>query len=72
MNGLFIVVEGRLQMTIVAAPTELEPGATAYVTGSVPRTFRNPAGHRTRCLLICSPGGMDYFRGIATGNAALV
>jgi mannose-6-phosphate isomerase-like protein (cupin superfamily) len=69
----FVVVEGRLEMTIGAERTELEPGATAYVNGSVPHTFRNPAGQRTRFLLICSPGGMDdYFRGIATGNAALV
>ena len=38
-----------------------------------PNKFRNPAGQRTRFLLVCSPGGMDdYFRGIATGNAALV
>ncbi len=69
----FVVVEGRLEMTIRAERTELQPGATAYVTGNVPHTFRNPAGQRTRFLLVCSPGGMDdYFRGIATGNAALV
>ena len=69
----FIVIEGRIEVTIGAERKELEPGATAYVGGSVPHTFRNPTGQRARFLVICSPGGMeDYFRGIATGNAALI
>lgn len=69
----FVVLDGRLEMTIGDERSELGSGATAYVSGAVPHTFRNPTGERTRFLLICSPGGMDeYFRGIATGNAALI
>lgn len=69
----FLMLEGRLEVTVRDEPAELTPGATAYVSGNVPHTFRNPAGEPARFLLICSPGGMEhYFRGIATGDDALV
>jgi mannose-6-phosphate isomerase-like protein (cupin superfamily) len=69
----FLILQGRLQVTVRDEPVELTAGGTAYVSGSVPHTFRNPDAERTRFLLICTPGGMeDYFRGIASGNAALV
>lgn len=69
----FLMLEGRLEVTVRDERAELAPGATAYVSGTVPHTFRNPAGDRARFLLICSPGGMEqYFRGIATGDNDLV
>ena len=69
----FLMLEGRLEVTVRDERAELAPGATAYVSGTVPHTFRNPTGERVRFLLICSPGGMEqYFRGIATGDNALV
>ncbi len=69
----FLMLEGRLEVTVADEPTELTSGATAYVSGNVPHTFRNPSGQPARFLLICSPGGMDqYFRGIATGDNELV
>ena len=69
----FLVVEGRLEVMVRDQRVEVTAGGTAFVSGSVPHTFSNPRGQRTRFLLICTPGGMeDYFRGIATGNAALV
>ncbi len=69
----FLVLEGRLRMTLRDEPFELAAGGTLYVSGGVPHTFSNPHDERARFLLICTPGGMeDYFRGIATGNAALV
>jgi len=69
----FLMLEGRLEVTVRDERAELAPGATAYVSGTVPHTFRNPTGERVRFLLICSPGGMEqYFRGIATGDDALV
>jgi mannose-6-phosphate isomerase-like protein (cupin superfamily) len=69
----FLVLEGRLEVTVRDEPAELTPGATAYVSGSVPHTFKNPAGEFARFLLICSPGGMEqYFRGIAEGDEELV
>jgi len=69
----FLVLEGRLRVTVRDEQVELLPGATAYVSGSVPHTFSNPGAERARLLLVCTPGGWeDYFRGIATGNAALI
>jgi len=69
----FLVIEGRLALTVRGEPAALTPGATAYVSGHVPHTFRNPAGEPARFLLICSPGGMEqYFRGIAVGDNELV
>lgn len=69
----FLLLEGRLEVTVRDEPAELTPGATAYVSGNVPHTFRNPADEPARFLLVCSPGGMEhYFRGIATGDDELV
>lgn len=52
---------------------KLTAGAAAYVSGSVPHTFRNPDREQARFLLICSPGGMEhYFRGVATGDSELI
>jgi len=69
----FLVLEGRLEVMVRTERVELTAGGTAYVSGNVPHTFSNPHGQRARFLLVCTPGGMEhYFRGIATGNAALV
>ena len=41
----------------------------AYVSGSVPHTFRNPHGEPARFLSICSPGGFErFFRAVAAGD----
>jgi mannose-6-phosphate isomerase-like protein (cupin superfamily) len=65
----YLVLEGRLQMTIGAERRELAPGAAAYVSGSLPHTFANPSGERVRFLSICCPGGFeDFFRAVAAGD----
>jgi mannose-6-phosphate isomerase-like protein (cupin superfamily) len=69
----FLVLEGRVEVTVRDQQVELTAGGAAFVSGAVPHTFSNLGADRTRFLLICTPGGFeDYFRGIATGNAALV
>jgi len=69
----FLVLDGRLEVTVRDEPAVLTAGATAYVSGDVPHTFRNPDGAPARFLLVCAPGTMvDYFRGIAAGDAELV
>ncbi len=69
----FLTLDGRLEMTVGDESAVLTPGATAYVGGDVPHTFRNPDGEPARFLLVCTPGAMvDYFRGIAAGDAELV
>ena len=66
----FLVLDGRLEVTVRDEASQLASGATAHVSGDVPHTFRNPDGEHARFLLICSPGGIeDYFRGIAAGDA---
>jgi mannose-6-phosphate isomerase-like protein (cupin superfamily) len=65
----YLVLEGRLELTVGEQPTELHAGAVAYVSGAVPHTFRNPTGQRARFLSICSPGGFeDFFRAVARGD----
>jgi mannose-6-phosphate isomerase-like protein (cupin superfamily) len=65
----FLVLEGLLEVTIRDETSELRPGSTAYISGTVPHTFRNPTGEPVRFLVICAPGGMEeYFRGIAYGD----
>jgi mannose-6-phosphate isomerase-like protein (cupin superfamily) len=65
----YLVLEGRLQVTVGDEHRELEPGAAAYVSGSVPHTFGNPRGERVRFLSICSPGGFEnFFRAVAAGD----
>jgi mannose-6-phosphate isomerase-like protein (cupin superfamily) len=67
----FMVLEGRLELIVRDQVTDLAPGATAYVSGSVPHTFRNPDGEPARVLIICSPGGFEhYFRAVASGDEA--
>lgn len=69
----FLVLEGQLEVTVDGQAAELDPGATAYVSGDVPHTFRNPTGEEARFLLVCSPGGFeDYFRGIVSGDGEAV
>jgi mannose-6-phosphate isomerase-like protein (cupin superfamily) len=69
----FVVLEGLLEVTVRGESSTLDPGATAYVGGEVPHTFRNPGGDPVRFLVICSPGGMEhYFRGIANDDVELV
>jgi mannose-6-phosphate isomerase-like protein (cupin superfamily) len=65
----FLVLEGRLQITVEEERRELAPGAAAYMSGLVPHTFCNPTHERARFLVICSPGGFEhYFRAIAAGD----
>ena len=60
-------------MTVRDEATELMPGATAYVSGHVPQTFRNQSDDPARFLLLCSPGGFeDYFRAIVTGDEQMI
>jgi mannose-6-phosphate isomerase-like protein (cupin superfamily) len=69
----YLILEGRLQITVEEERSELAPGATAYVAGSVPHTFSNPSGERARFLSICSPGGFEhFFRAVAAGNAQAI
>jgi mannose-6-phosphate isomerase-like protein (cupin superfamily) len=69
----YLVLEGRLHITVGDERQELEPGAGAYVSGSVPHTFANPNGERVRFLSICSPGGFeDFFRAVAAGDSAAI
>jgi mannose-6-phosphate isomerase-like protein (cupin superfamily) len=66
----YLILEGRVELTVGEQQTALEAGAVAYVRGSVPHTFRNPDGQRARFLSICSPGGFDhYFRAVAAGDS---
>ena len=66
----FIVLDGGLEVVVRDEVTELAPGAAAYVSGSVPHTFRNPHEERARFLVVCSPGGFEhYFRALAAGDA---
>jgi mannose-6-phosphate isomerase-like protein (cupin superfamily) len=69
----FIVLDGRLDVTVRDEHAVLTPGAAAYVSGNVPHTFRNSHCERARFLVICSPGGFEhYFRGVATGDTELI
>ena len=65
----YLVLEGRLGLTVESEHRELTPGACAYISGSVPHTFANPADERVRFLSFCTPGGFeDFFRAVATGD----
>jgi mannose-6-phosphate isomerase-like protein (cupin superfamily) len=69
----YLVLEGRLLVTVGDERRELVPGAAAYVSGTVPHTFGNPTGERARFLSICSPGGFEhFFRAVATGDPEAV
>lgn len=69
----YLVLSGRLQVTVGEQRRELEPGATAYVSGSLPHTFANPTGERVRFLSVCSPGGFeDFFRAVAAGDRGAI
>ena len=69
----YFVLEGRLLVTMGTEQRELGPGAAAYVRGSVPHTFANPAGERTRFLSVCAPGGFEhFFRALAAGDGAAI
>ncbi len=69
----YLVLEGRLQVTVGDERRELEPGAAAYVSGTVPHTFDNPTGERTRFLSVCTPGGFEhFFRAMAAGDQAMI
>lgn len=62
----YLVLEGRLEVVMEEQVNELAPGALAYVSGSVPHTFRNPTAERVRFLSVCSPGGFEeFFRALA-------
>lgn len=65
----YLVLEGCLEVTVAERSHELRPGALAYVSGSVPHTFRNPTREPVRFLSVCSPGGFeDFFRAVAAGD----
>ena len=69
----YLVLEGRLQVTIGDQQRELEAGAAAYVSGSRPHTFANPGQERTRFVSVCSPGGFEhFFRAIAAGDGKAI
>src|SRR5947209_3740850 len=69
----FVVVAGVLEVRVRDEVFELGPGASAYVSGSTPPTFSDPGGDPVRFLLVCSPGGWEwFFRGVATGDEAMV
>ena len=69
----YLVLEGRLEVTVEKERRELVPGAAAYVSGSTPHTFANPGGERVRFLSICSPGGFErFFRAVAAGDPEAV
>ncbi len=65
----YLVLEGRLELTVGDERHQLEPGGVAYVSGLTPHTFSNPDAGRTRFLSVCTPGGFEhYFRAIANGD----
>ena len=69
----YLVLEGRLQVTVGEERRDLEPGTAAYVRGSVPHTFANPTGERARFLSVCAPGGFEhFFRAVAAGDGAAI
>ena len=69
----YLVLEGRLEIVMGAERRELAPGASAYVSGTLPHTFANPSGERTRFLSFCSPGGFEeFFRAVAAGDGAAI
>jgi mannose-6-phosphate isomerase-like protein (cupin superfamily) len=69
----YLVLDGRIEVTVGEQRTSLEPGAVAYISGSVPHTFRNPDARRARFLSVCSPGGFEqYFRAVANGDSEAI
>ena len=69
----YLVLEGRLEVIVGERSSELLPGAVAYVSGSVPHTFRNPHDERARFLSICSPGGFEhFFRAVAAADGKAI
>ena len=65
----YLVLDGRLEVLLGEDRSQLTAGAVAYVSGSVPHTFRNPHGEPARFLSICSPGGFErFFRAVAAGD----
>ena len=69
----YLVLEGRLQVTLRGERHILNPGGTAYVSGAVPHTFANPTDEPLRFLSFCSPGGFEeFFRAVAAGDAAAI
>src|SRR5947209_4157757 len=57
----YLVLEGCLEVAVEEERHRLEPGAVAYVSGSIPHAFSNPAAERTRFLSVCTPGGFEHF-----------
>jgi mannose-6-phosphate isomerase-like protein (cupin superfamily) len=69
----YVVLEGQLGVSVGDEHHDLTPGATVYVSGSVPHTFDNPTGESVRFLSICSPGGFeDFFRAVAAGDGSVI
>jgi mannose-6-phosphate isomerase-like protein (cupin superfamily) len=69
-DEVFVVLEGMLSVRVGDDVHELAPGGSAYVDGTVPHTFANPADAPVRMLVVCSPGGFEaYFRALAAGDA---
>jgi mannose-6-phosphate isomerase-like protein (cupin superfamily) len=69
----YLLLEGRLEVVVEERTAVLTPGAVAYVSGSVPHTFRNADDQPARFLSICSPGGFErFFRALAAGDRAAI
>lgn len=69
----YVGLEGRLEVVVGDQRHDLVPGAVAYVSGSVPHTFRNLGDERARFLSICSPGGFEhFFRALADGDGEAI
>jgi mannose-6-phosphate isomerase-like protein (cupin superfamily) len=65
----YLVLEGRLELTVGDERHHLESGGAAYVSGSTPHTFSNPDAARARFLSVCTPGGFEhYFRAVANAD----
>jgi mannose-6-phosphate isomerase-like protein (cupin superfamily) len=68
-DEVFVVLSGLLVVRVGDAVHEVGPGSTAYVDGSTPHTFANPAAEPVRFLVAMAPGGFeDYFRATAAGD----
>jgi mannose-6-phosphate isomerase-like protein (cupin superfamily) len=69
----FVVLEGALTLRAGDAVSDLRPGETLHVSGSVPHTFANPDGEPARFLVAMAPGGFEaYFAALAAGDDELV
>jgi mannose-6-phosphate isomerase-like protein (cupin superfamily) len=70
-DELFTMLQGTLTLRIEDDVTELGPGQSAYVAGTVAHTFANAGAEPARFVVSCTPGGWeDYFQAVADGDDA--